>query len=181
MRRARPWAAGALALGLAVAAARAPLACAPAMAPEAPRPDARVADAVAPDAPGDLARDLSEVEAPLAALGFVRAASASGALRGGDGGLGEEVFEAPVELARDRCLRAAFVASERVRAEAFVREVARGRREGRAGLVGDGPACVRRGEALRLVVRGPVGARITLAWYAPSPVGDAATEPASRE
>lgn len=172
MRRG-PWAAGALGLGLAVVAARAPLACAPALAPEAPRPDARAGE-VAPTNPPDLARGLDEVAAPLAALGFARVGETTGALGAGDGGLAEAVFYAPVELARDRCLRAAFVATERVTVEALVRDVTRGRREGRAGLVGEGPVCVRRGEGLRLVVRGPAGAKVTLAWHAPSPeVGDA--------
>ena len=181
MRRARPWAAGVVALGLAVAAARAPLACAPAHAPESPRSDALAAEA-ATAAPLDLARGLSEVEAPLTALGFARVGEATGALPLGDGGLAEETFEAPVDPAHDRCLRAAFVASERVAAEVLVRAVARGRSEGRAGLVGEGPACARRGEALRLVVRGPAGARVALAWHAPAPEpGGASSAPVGSE
>ncbi|HQY62557.1 MAG: hypothetical protein IPF92_01860 [Myxococcales bacterium] len=174
MRRARTWAAGALALGLVVVAARAPLACAPARSPEASQSAPRGADA-APSSEGvELAGDLTAVEAPLAARGFVRVAETRARpLRVVDGGPAKEVFEAPADPARDRCLRAAFVASERVQTEILVREVARARRDGRSGLVGDGPVCVRRGEVLRLVVHGPIGARVTVTWHEPARAADA--------
>lgn len=181
MRRARPWAAGALVVAGVVALARAPLACAPATGPVAPvastprASDAAAANAAATEA---LAAGLRAVETPLADLGYSRVGSASGALGGAgapDAGRGQAVFEAPAESSSDRCLRAAFVATERVHAELLVREVVRAGHEARGGLVGEaGPVCARKGEPIRLVVRGPVGTRVEVAWHGPTRPDDAA-------